>query len=240
MRARRIAAAAGTAAALLAGCGGVKIAPTPILPKPLVAKNPATIGVLLAPDMRSFVHAENRGGVPWSIDLAEGHRRLATEVMGAAFAEAREFDSLDAAKGAAGLAAIFEPRIEQYSFATARETGGDYVAVTIRYRINLLTPAGDAYDSFTLTGYGNSLAGGMSSSAPLEEATRGAMRDAAAKFLTQFPLQDVAKRLQKGETLVVDATQSSGAGALSALQAIQAVPVRDPRRRQLNLPTAPP
>jgi hypothetical protein len=226
------------AAALVAGCGGVKIAPTMEMPKPLVVPSPARVGVVLTPEQRTFKHSEDRGGVPWEVDLSPGNGKFAELVFASAFTEARVFEDVDSARAASGLDAIFEPRVEQYSFATARETGGDYVAVTIRYRINLLTPGGDVYDTFTLTGYGNSIAGGMSSSEPLNAASRAAMRDAAAKFLTQFPLQAVAQKLARGERLVAEAAQGP-ASSLAALQAIQAVPVRDTRRRQLNLPSAP-
>ena len=78
----------------------------------------------------------------------------------------QEFNDLASARAATGLKALFEPRIEQYSFATARETGGRYYAVTVRYRINLYTPQGELTDSYTLTGYGNALAKGMSSGKP--------------------------------------------------------------------------
>ncbi|MDZ4800260.1 MAG: TonB-dependent receptor, partial [Bryobacteraceae bacterium] len=56
-----------------------------------------------------------------------------------------------------------------------------------------------------LTGYGNSLSSSMSSSKPLDFATRAAMRDAAAKFLTQFPEQAIAKELGSGRPLVAAA-----------------------------------
>ena len=108
------------------------------------------------------------------------------------FDQVQEFKDLEEARAAPGLKAIFEPRIEQYSFVTARETGGRYYAVTIRYRINLYTPTGEKADSLTLTGYGNALAKGMSSGKPLEVASLAAMRDAAAKFLVQFPEQSAA------------------------------------------------
>ena len=222
------------AALVIAGCGGVSIAPEPVLPKALVVAIPAKVGFVVAGEQRTYSHNEERGGVPWSVALGKGQEKLAREVFSAMFREAREFADLDAARAEPGLQAIFDPRIEQYSFATERETGGDYVAVTIRYRINLLAPDGQRYDSFTLSGYGNSMAGGMDNSAPLEAASRGAMRDAAAKFLTQFPEVAVAGRLARGEVLAVTADAASdgrpGAGALAALQAIEAVPVRGSRR----------
>lgn len=225
---------------LAGGCGGVKIAPQPVLPKALVQPVPARVGFVLPPDQKDYAHNETRGGVPWSVSLGEGQRKLAREVFKASFQSAEEFEDLELAKRAAGLQGIFEARIEQYSFATARETGGDYVAVTIRYRILLRTPRGEPVDAYTLTGYGNSEAGGMSSSTPLEMATRAAMRDAAAKFLTQFPEQPAAKVLASGQPLVAAAT---GQGTpLATLQAIEAVPVRESRRGKTGTiyPTPPP
>ena len=53
---------------------------------------------------------------------------------------------------------MFAPHIEQYSFATARETSGAYWAVTIRYRIGVLSPQGEPVDTLTLTGYGSAMA----------------------------------------------------------------------------------
>ena len=152
-------------------------------------------------DQRNFKHFETRWGSEWHIDLGAGHTRLVRDVFKAAFREVQEFPDLESARAASGLKALFEPRIEQYSFATARETGGRYYAVTVRYRINMYTPAAELADTFTLTGYGNALAKGMSSGKPLELASIGAMRDAAAKFLVQFPGQPAGQRLARNEAV---------------------------------------
>jgi hypothetical protein len=223
---------------VLAGCGGVTIAPTPSLPKALVTKIEAKVGVVIPADQRNFVHSETRGGVPWTITLGPGHQQYARAVHAAGFREVLEFPDLDAARAAAGLAAILEPRIEQYSFATARETGGEYVAVTIRYRIKLYAPDGGLVDSFTLTGYGSAEAKGMSGGEPLSVATRGAMRDAAAKFLTQFPAQAVAKQMARGEALVAAVLPAAGVALAGGGDLIETVPVRAPRRRAAPPPIA--
>jgi hypothetical protein len=215
-------------ALLVAGCGGIKIAPEPRLPKALIEPIGAKVGVIIGGDMKHFAHTETRAGVDWNIALGAGHEKLARQLFGAEFAGFEVFADLDAARKATDLKAIFEPRIEQYSFATERETGGAYVAVTIRYRILLLSPQGDPVDTLTLTGYGSALPGKMSSSEPLEIATRAAMRDAAAKFLTQFPALPVAQQLAKGEALV--GVKASAVPAQSALEIIAAVPVRASRR----------
>jgi hypothetical protein len=115
---------------------------------------------------------------------------------------------------------LFEARVDQYSFVTSRETGGRYYAVTMKYRINLYSPQGEQVDSYTLTGYGNSLAMGMSGGKPLTQATAAAMRDVAAKFLVQFPDQPPAQQLARNEAVVADRPAASAEAAL-----IEAVPI---------------
>jgi hypothetical protein len=212
-----------TSFAALAGCGGVQIKPDAALPKPLVATLPTRVGLVVPGDMRNFTHTETRWGVDWTIALGDGHTHLMREVFKDEFDQVQEFKDLEEAKAAPGLKAIFEPRIEQYSFVTARETGGRYYAVTIRYRIKLYTPTGEEADTLTLTGYGNALAKGMSSGKPLEQASLAAMRDAAAKFLVQFPDQPVGERLAKNEPVVVEEkTVTADAGG------IETVPIEEP------------
>lgn len=213
----------------IAGCGSVEIAPEPVIPKPIVRQLPVKAGVLLPGDQRTFRHVETRGGVDWQVALGGGHQRLAHEVFGALFADVRYFDDAEGARQAKDIAAIFEPRIEQYSFATANETGGDYYAVTIRYRINVYAEGLKLVDSYTLTGYGNSRDQTLSSSKPLEEATRAAMRDAAAKFLVQFPRQPAGQQLARGEPLVAPAAlaASGDLDKAGAARVIEAVPVID-------------
>lgn len=209
---------------LLSACGGVQIKPEPALPKALLTPIPAKVAVVVPEEMRTFVHKETRWGVSWEIDLGAGHQRLAKDLFSRAFSEIVEVPDLAKAKEIPGVAAFFEPRIEQYSFATARETGGRYYAVTIRYRINLYTPEGELADSYTLTGYGNALAKGISSGKPLTRASVAAMRDAAAKFLVQFPEQNSAKRLANREPLEVETATASAEG----INSIEAVPIDEP------------
>lgn len=207
-------------AALLAGCGGIQIKPDPVLPKALIQPIPAAVGLIVQGDMSHFVHRETRWGSDWKIDLGDAHLHLMSAVFKGIFPDTRQFPDLESARKATGLKALFEPRIEQYSFATARETGGRYYAVTIRYRINLYTPAGEQADSFTLTGYGNAPAKGMSSGKPLAAASVGAMRDAAAKFLTQFPDQPAGLLLARNEAVVVEEKSTEIAGDAAGIEAV--------------------
>jgi hypothetical protein len=213
-------------AGLLAACGGVEIKPDPVIPRALVEPLPTAVGIIIPGDMRNFKQEETRYGSSWKIDLGAGHLHLVEHLFKAAFRDVREFSDLETAKAAPGLKALFEPRIEQYSFATARDTGGRYYAVTVRYRINMYTPTGELADSFTLSGYGSALAKGMSSGKPLEVASIGAMRDAAARFLVQFPSQSAGKTLARNEPIAVQPKGAEGAGNADPA-GIEAVPIEE-------------
>ena len=223
----------------LAACSSVKIKPDPQLPKPVLAPLPATVGLVLPKELRTYEHKETRWGSDWRISLGPGDVHLWHDIFQDSFSSVQEFNDLSAAIGA-NVQALFEPSIDQYSFVTAKDTpGGRYCAVTIRYRFNLYTPKGEKLDTLTLTGYGSALAGSMSSGAPLEVATLAAMRDAAAKFLVQFPDQAVAQQLARHETLSVQ----QATAATDNLQ-IEAVPIEEAEEaavpRATPAPAAPP
>jgi hypothetical protein len=213
-------AAAGTLVAL-AGCNGINIQPDTTLPKALVVPIPAKVGLLIGSELSNYKHEETRAATNWKIDLGAGDVHLFRDVMKASFTDVTEFKDRDSAVAAPGLQALFDPRIEQYSFATANDTAGGYWAVTIRYRINVLAPGGEEADSLTLTGYGSTLPE-RGAAKSLQRATIHAMRDAAAKFLVQFPRQKIAARLREGRPL-----EGAPAGPV-VVDDIETVPIEEP------------
>jgi hypothetical protein len=184
----------------LAGCGAIKLAPEARLPHALVQPLNAHVGLVLDEELRHFRHEETRASSNWQVDLGPGHEQWLKSVFNSSFTNVEVFRTLDEARAASGLQGLFRPQIEQYSFATARETSGSYWAVTIRYRITVLTPQGEPADSLTLTGYGSAPGTGRSGPS-LAAATQAATRDAAAKMLVQMPRQPVATKLAAGEVL---------------------------------------
>jgi len=217
---------------LLAGCAKVAVRPEGDLPKALVVATPAKVGVVVTPETANYVHKESRGSVDYEAQLGASHKHIVEEIFRAEFADVKMFDSVDAARREPGLLAIFEPRIEQFSFASAKETGGVYCAVTIRYQIVIYSPAGEVVDTLSLTGYGSGPAPKIGNGEDeLGIASYAAMRDAAAKFLTQFPTLDVAKPLLTSQALVPKAAPLPGsAEALAATEVveIETVPINDP------------
>ncbi len=219
-------------ALLFAGCMRVAVRPEGELPDALVVTTPAKVGVVVSNEMANYIHKETRASVDYEAELGPAHRRMVQQIFEQAFAEARMFDSVDAARVEPGLQAIFEPRIEQFSFAMAKETGGVYCAVTIRYQILIYAPTGELIDTLSLTGYGSGPAPQIGNGEEeLSMAGYAAMRDAAAKFLTQFTTLEVAKPLLASQALKPRAAPEPGSAeeqALSADALIEAVPINDP------------
>lgn len=222
------------AGSVLVACGDVSIKPQAVLPKPLIVPLPADVGLIIPTETRRYTDKETRFGVDWKVDLGPGEVRLMQDLFKDLFHRVEELTDLQAGRDHEDLKALFETRVDQYSFVTARETGGRYYAVTIRYRINLYTPQGEKLDSYTLTGYGNALALGMSGGKPLTRATAAAMRDAAAKFLVQFPEQAAGQQLARNEVLVADKPPVSAEAAQ-----IEAVPIDEPADEVPDMPVDP-
>lgn len=199
------------ALAALAGCGDVEVAAESEMPNPLIDPLPITVGVHYSEDFSKYQHAEERWGVKWKAELGPYHVRMAEKLFHAAFREIVLVGDLKALPSSPPYVAIIEPRIEQYSFITPKDTGANYYAVTIKYRLNVLAPTGETADSLTFTGYGSFKSGGVSTTSPMVSATKAAMRDAAAKFLVQFPEQDVAKKLVAGTPLIEPAAPVAAA-----------------------------
>ncbi len=210
--------AIGLALVALTACGGVAVKPELALPRALVQPLPAKAGLVLSAELRNFKHEETRAGAEWSVDLGPGQVKLMESMFGATFREVSSFGSLDEARAATGLQAIFLPTIEQYSFATANDTSGGYFATTIGYRIAVHTSDGQEADSLTLAGYGSARAKGGSGPS-LIRSTNAAMRDAASKFIVQFPKQAVAARLKEGQAVLLTDR------ATPAIDAIALVPI---------------
>jgi hypothetical protein len=220
------------ALAALAGCGDVEVAAESQMPTPLIDPLPITVGVFYSEGFSKYQHAEERWGVKWKAELGPYHVRMAERLFHAAFRELVPVTDLKALPANPPYVAIIEPRIEQYSFITPKDTGANYYAVTIKYRLNVLAPNGDQADSLTFTGYGSFKSGGVSTTSPMVSATKAAMRDAAAKFLVQFPEQDVAKKLVAGTPLIEAAAPVAEAAPQNVPASpddlvIQTVPVID-------------
>jgi hypothetical protein len=92
---------------------------------------------------------------------------------------------------------VLEPVLEEFSFVTPRDTGTPLYAVSLRYRINAYTPAGQLVDSWTFTGYGAQPSSSMpgQGKTALQQAAGIAMRDAGTKIAVEFREQAIVRGL---------------------------------------------
>jgi hypothetical protein len=229
---------------MLGGCAAVAVHPEGDLPKALVVPTPAKVAVVVTQEAANYTHKESRASVNYEAHLGPEHKRIMEQIFKASFIDAKFFDTVDAARLEPGIMAIFEPRIEQFSFANSRETGGVYTAVTIRYQILIFAPNGELIETLTLTGYGSGPAPKIGNGEEeLGIASFAAMRDAAAKFLTQFPTLEVAKPLLASQALVPKALPAPGSPEAAAAVAdvtIEAVPINDSAVVATNPPPSAP
>lgn len=202
------AACALLAAFALAGCGGVQVKPEDQVPTPLVDELPLRTGVHYSPEFRGYVHREERWGTTWEAQLGAAHVTKLDRLLRAMFPQLVEVEDL-AKPPQPPLQLILEPRFEEYSFITPRDAGAEYYAVTIKYRMNLYDGQARLIDSLVYTGYGNEEGGGLTTEGPLIVATQKAMRDAGAKFATEFQEQATVRKLLAGEA--VEPVQGGGA-----------------------------
>jgi hypothetical protein len=206
-------------AVLLAGCGGVRIRPADEVPPPLVDELPIRAGVYYGAEFREYVHREERWGTKWEVQLGAAHVTKLGRLLKAMFPTLVDVPDL-AKPPAPALDLILEPRFEEYSFVTPRDAGGEFYAVTIKYRMNLYDGAGRLIDSLVYTGYGSVAGGGLSSETPLMQATQKAMRDAGAKFATEFEDQPSVKTIASGGKVepVATGTSAPASGGIGEVQ----------------------
>lgn len=189
---------------LIAGCGPVKLVATTNIPTPLVVKIPVSVGVFVPKEFSGFIHDEERSGTDWHIDLGKAQTDGLMRLLNAMFERVVVIDSVAAGTQAGGdIRAVLEPSVEEYAFVTPRDAGSPFFAVSIKYRINVYTPDGRLADSWGFTGYGTAPSQGITSDAPLTQATALALRDAGAKLAVEFREQAIVRGLLP-ETAVPD------------------------------------
>jgi hypothetical protein len=185
----------------LPGCGPVRMEARPQLPPPLIDQLPETVAVHYPAEFREFLYREERYGVKYEFLLGPAHVVKLQRLLEAMFAKVVEVDDPAQARAVApDVRLVLEPRFEDYAFLTPQDMAGDYFTVTIRYRLDLYSPAGERVDGYVFTGYGREKSGTLSgNTAPLTAATQRAMRDAGAKLAVELASQDSVQRLLQGE-----------------------------------------
>src|SRR5262245_25391823 len=88
---------------VMGGCAKVAVHPEGDLPKPLIVATPAKVGVVVTPESANYTHKEQRASVDYEATLGPSHKHLVEEIFKAEFADAKLFESVDAARLEPGL-----------------------------------------------------------------------------------------------------------------------------------------
>lgn len=171
--------------AMLGCMSGANVNKAILIPEPMIESVPVTIGLHISEDLRNAVHVES---VPshgtYTIEIGESQEHLFTQVLGAVFDDVVIVESLNEVPE--GVSAIVVPDIETTQIGLPQVTGDDVYEVWIRYSIRLRDAAsGDSLHDWQISSYGSANRNNYSnpldrSSKALRDATKGAIRDAAA------------------------------------------------------------
>jgi hypothetical protein len=183
---------------LLAGCVTKQFETEAVIPQPLVTRIPVVVALYVPPAFRTAVHREKRDGSDYAIAIGKAQSAGFERLMHAMFMRVVPVTSVEAGAVAdPEVRGVFEPVLEDVSFVTPRDTGTPLYAVSLKYRINAYSPAGQAADSWTFTGYGAQASGSMpgQGKTALQQAASLAMRDAGAKIAVEFREQAIVRGL---------------------------------------------
>lgn len=181
---------AGTALALLAGCGVTTIDITGSYPSPLVSKLPLTMGVYYDSDFSNHSFTEindSTGKDQYIVNSGSSQVELFNTMLPAVFQNVVELDTLDAAGQHPELDAILVPTIEEFQLGLPEKTKLNAYEVWIKYNMRLTQGNGDSIADWVMTAYGKSPQENFQSTEEgVNNATVVALRDLAANFSLEF------------------------------------------------------
>lgn len=173
--------------ALMLGCAHTIPLKATVDPPSSSVQIPLAVGVYYSPEFQAYEHIGSRGGDRWIFPLGQASVALFDRVFPIIFESIVPVSSrlIHAAEGPK-LAAVVEPRIEEFNFNIPFLKTSIYTA-EITYRFTLYSPQGDPFASWTVKGVGEKQGKFSFESARWPgEAADLAMQDAATKFMTGF------------------------------------------------------
>lgn len=165
-------------------------------PVPVVAPLPQRVGLLLDGELRGHTHRQGKAeDEDWRVELGRAHASLFHQLFRGMFRDVVEVESLASGRG---VVATFRPTVEDYQFSTPEESHTPYTEAWIRYRMIVYAPDGSVATSWTFAGYGRSRGKRFRQSGAIDDATRRAMRDAAAVAVLKLAEQPGIRAVLEG------------------------------------------
>jgi hypothetical protein len=181
--------------AAAAGCSK-NISVEDSVPEPVLAALPLNVGLLYDDEFRDFLYIEKLlYGPEIAVKLGPANVGMFDRMARSVFSGVSKVD----APRNAGVDAILRPSVDEYAFLTPEQAGVDFYSVSIRYRVDLLSPSGDLLDSWKVDSYGRTKSAGITGTNSLTEANEEALRDAAALLALDLQVRESVLALIEGE-----------------------------------------
>ena len=183
----------GISAALISACSATAVKIDDIFPAPLIAPLPAHIGVHFSDKLVGYIHEEEvEANGSWRIEVGSAQHSMFKQILSGMFVRTTpvpgpdNFASIDMP-----LDAILVPEVVDFQFSIPAQTRTPFYEVWIKYEISLYQPSGDLIKKWPLTAYGKANTDNYgflqrTREPAVQEATRIALRDAAAFFALRF------------------------------------------------------
>lgn len=161
-------------------------------PEPIVSQLTQPVIVYITPELQRYVHRyEPEQGADWTVVFGDSQEKLFKSVFTGMFEQVElVFD----AEAIPEDATVFTPVMRDFQFSTPGMSKTDYYEVWIKYSLRLSRGSGKPLLDWPFTAYGREEDSGRSAAGALREASRRAMRDAAAAIVLNFLKQPAAKK----------------------------------------------
>lgn len=176
---------------LLGGCGeSAKIKLRLDIPTPIVKQLPVKVAMYYPPELKEYVHEETLDNYgDFRIDMTGSHQELFDTVFKSMFESALEIS--DFSELPPDFHGIISPKVQEVQITIPQQTRSPHYEVWIKYELVLYDQAGNLIHSWDLKAYGkanreNYPALARTSALALHDATRFALRDAAASMSFYF------------------------------------------------------
>ncbi|MGH8495557.1 MAG: hypothetical protein ACREVN_05430 [Gammaproteobacteria bacterium] len=157
-------------------------------PAPLVHTLPLSIGIFYDTGFREASHRVERPRQrTFVVKFGAANVEQFDNVFRSLFERAVPLEQMPAeGSSIPNVDAIIEPRIEEYAALTPDDSGQQFYAASIKYRIHLFSPDGTLIASWPVNAYGKSQWRAFRDKRVLREASMLAIRDAAASLALGF------------------------------------------------------
>lgn len=174
--------------ALLGACSSYSFKVASDFPVPVMEQQPFVAGLYLDPAIRNYRYQEAEPDrASWNIEFGEANARLFQQIFAGMFRQTVSLDQGELNQLPPNVDILIQPVLMDYQISTPSVNKTEYFEVWIKYKLKVADSNRQPVTEWVFTAYGRTPKSGSGGpETALQEATRRAMRDAAAAIVTGF------------------------------------------------------